>query len=73
MQRFFANFFRCGFNEHEIVIDFGQQYEDDPDPLFNTRIITTRAYAERLVELLAASLAQQEAAANEQAPRPPTM
>ena len=61
MQRAFANYFRCGFNEHEVVIDFGQQYEDDPVPVLNTRIITTRAYARRLLELLEISLAQQDA------------
>jgi len=55
----YANFFQIGFNEHEFVIDFGQQYQPGPECI-HTRIVTSPSSARTLTELLDDSLCQYE-------------
>jgi hypothetical protein len=51
----YANYFQIGFNAHEFVIDFGQQYLPDPERI-HTRIVTSPSSARTLAALLADTL-----------------
>jgi len=51
----YANYFQIGFNAHEFVIDFGQQYLPDPERI-HSRIVASPASARTLAALLADSL-----------------
>jgi len=51
----YANYFQIGFNAHEFVIDFGQQYLPDPERI-HTRIVTSPSSARTLAELLTNTL-----------------
>ena len=53
----FANYFQIGFNAHEFVFDFGQQYSPDPMRI-HTRIVTSPSSARTFMELFADSLRQ---------------
>lgn len=57
----YANYFSVGQAACEIVLEFGQCYENEEEPLAHTRIITTPLNANRLLELLSQSLRQYEA------------
>ena len=50
--RKYANYFQAGFNEFEFVIDFGEFYSDQHEPVLHTRIITNPEYARRLQDVL---------------------
>jgi hypothetical protein len=54
----YANYFEIGFNPHEVIIDCGQYYAGDAKPLIHTRLITSPAYAQSLLELLRETLYQ---------------
>jgi hypothetical protein len=56
----YANYFQVGHNAFEVIVDFGQLYEESPDVRFHTRIIMAPAYAVRLLETLAKSVAEFE-------------
>jgi hypothetical protein len=56
----YANYFQTGQNAIELVIEFGQLYADDTEPLLHTRIITTPAYAKNLLKLLQEAVALHE-------------
>jgi hypothetical protein len=49
----YANVFRVGHNEHEVILDFGQVHAEGEAETFHTRIITAAAYAKALLDLLA--------------------
>jgi hypothetical protein len=57
----YADYFQAGQNAMEFIIDFGQLYSDETVPFLHTRIVTSPAYAKKLIELLRESLAQHEA------------
>jgi Protein of unknown function (DUF3467) len=56
----YANYFQIGENALEFVIEFGQSYADEPEPLIHTRIITSPGYAVQLLSLLHDALQQYE-------------
>jgi hypothetical protein len=57
----YANYFTVGHNAFEVVLVFGQFYEDNIQPQFHTRIVTGPAYAKTLLDLLRDSLQRYEA------------
>jgi Protein of unknown function (DUF3467) len=52
----YVNYFNVGYNAFEVVVEFGQSYEGHVTPLWLTRMVTTPAYAKRLLLLLDDSL-----------------
>ncbi len=48
----YANCFQIGQNEFEILIDFGQSYDETGEESFHTRIVCNPFYANVLLELL---------------------
>jgi hypothetical protein len=54
----YANYFEIGFNEFELVMDFGQLYSPGTSPALHTRIITSPTYAATLLDLLRNVLAE---------------
>ena len=57
----YANYFQIGHNAIELLVEFGQSYTDDPEPLLHTRILTNPAYAKKLLILLQESMQEYEA------------
>ena len=51
MEGRYANYFKVGSNEQEVVIEFGQHHGEE-DTLMHTRIIICRAYLHALVSML---------------------
>ena len=47
----YANYFKVGFNDYEVIIDFGQHHGEE-EATMHTRIIINRAYMEALVSML---------------------
>lgn len=59
----YANYFEVGHNAYEFVIDCGQLHEGAGECAYwHTRIITSPAYAKRLLATLATSVGQYEQA-----------
>jgi len=56
----YANYFEVGSNHFELIIDCGQYYAGCPAPVIHTRIITSPAYSQGLIDSLARALAQRE-------------
>jgi hypothetical protein len=56
----YSNYFQAGFNEFELVIEFGEFYSDHPEPSLHTRVITSPEYAKRLLAVLREALQQHE-------------
>ncbi|HTS26569.1 MAG TPA: DUF3467 domain-containing protein [Bryobacteraceae bacterium] len=56
----YANYFNIGYNAFEVVVECGQSYEGQSGPLWHVRMVTTPAYAKRLLELLKDSLDRYE-------------
>ncbi len=56
----YANLFRVGHNEYEMILDFGQVDPDGITEAFHTRIITAAANGRALLELLADAVATHE-------------
>jgi hypothetical protein len=54
MEGRYANYFKVGFNDQEIVMDFGQHHGGE-ESLMHTRIIICRAYLPTLIAMLEAS------------------
>jgi hypothetical protein len=54
----YANYFEIGFNQFELVIDFGQMYSPDSIPALHTRMITSPSYGRALLELLSNALTE---------------
>ena len=57
----YANYFSVGHSAFEVIIDFGQFYEDASQPQLHTRIVMSPAYANGFLALLRESLRQYEA------------
>jgi hypothetical protein len=54
MEGHYANYFKVGFNDQEIVIDFGQHHGGE-EALMHTRIVICRAYLPTLITMLEAT------------------
>jgi hypothetical protein len=51
MEGHYANYFKVGFNDREVVIDFGQHLGGE-ETLMHTRIVICRAYLATLITML---------------------
>lgn len=47
----YANYFKVGFNDYEVILDFGQHHGEE-EAMMHTRIIINRAYMEALISML---------------------
>jgi hypothetical protein len=56
----YANHFHIGHNAFEVVLQFGQFYEGDKQPVMHTKIVTSPAYASMLLQLLGVAMSQYE-------------
>lgn len=56
----YANNFSIGHNAYEVILQFGQFYEGNENPVMHTTIVTSPAYAKRLLRLLEEAMAQYE-------------
>jgi len=56
----YANFLVVGHNAFEFVMDFGQLYQGNEEPVMHTRLITTPAYAKAMLDTLRSSIEQFE-------------
>ena len=56
----YANNFSVGHNAYEVILQFGQFYEGYENPVMHTTIVTSPAYAKRLLRLLEEAMAQYE-------------
>jgi len=52
----YANHLEVGCNEEEVVMDFGQVFDDEA-PLTHTRIVTQPVFARQMMRILRESLA----------------
>jgi hypothetical protein len=62
----YANYFRVGRTGFEIVLDFGQYYAGEQGPDYHTRIVTSPAYANTLLDLLKDSLERNDTSSDEE-------
>jgi hypothetical protein len=53
----YANHFNVGFNAFEVILQFGQSYEGT-QTMMHTRIVTSPAYADTLLQLLTQAMEQ---------------
>jgi hypothetical protein len=56
----YANHFELAFTESEFLLDFGQSYDREKEPLIHTRIILTPLSAKALFAMLHDLLEQYE-------------
>ena len=56
----YANHFSIGHNAFEVILQFGQFYEGNGQPVMHTRIVTGPAYAQILQQLLNRALKEYE-------------
>ncbi len=54
MEGHYANYFKVGFNDQEVVIDFGQHLGGE-ETLMYVRIVICRAYLSTLITMLEAT------------------
>jgi len=54
----YANHFYIGHNAFEVILQFGQFYEGNSQPVMHTKIVTSPAYAESLLQLLSRTIEQ---------------
>ncbi len=54
----YANYFSVGNADCEVVLEFGQYYQGDEQPMPHTRIIVSPINAKRLLALLGETLEQ---------------
>ena len=54
----YANYFAVGYDAHEFIFDFGQNFSETDQAELHTRIITSPAYAQALLKLLDQSIAE---------------
>jgi Protein of unknown function (DUF3467) len=57
----YANYFEVGHNAFEFLLDFGQFYPGNEEPLMHTRVITSPTYAKAFLDTVRDSIAQYEA------------
>lgn len=58
MDAHYANYFHVGQNAFEVMLEFGQHYENEPAPQMHTRIVIAPAYAEAFCDLLQKALSE---------------
>jgi hypothetical protein len=58
----YANYFHVGHNAFEVMLEFGQHYEEASQPRMHTRIVAAPVYAKALLGLLQATIAEYELA-----------
>jgi hypothetical protein len=68
LQARYANVFRVGHNEHEMIFDFGQADPNGKAEAFHTRIITAAAHGKALLGLLSEAVAHHESSTDESGP-----
>jgi len=56
----YANYFELGYTQFEIILAFGQCFENAPAAPCHTRIITSPTYAKTLLDLLQQCLREYE-------------
>jgi hypothetical protein len=56
----YANHFYVGHNAFEVILQFGQFYEGNNQPVMHTRIVTNPAYALMLLQLLSSTMSEFE-------------
>jgi hypothetical protein len=57
----YANHFNVGFNDNEVVVDFGQAFTDRSGAVVHTRIVMSPASARALQAMLRESTGQSDA------------
>jgi hypothetical protein len=56
----YANLFRVGHNEHEMILEFGQMNPEGPGEVFHTRIVTAAAHGPALAKLITEAVEDHE-------------
>jgi len=56
----YANYFAIGHNAFEVVLEFGQHYENGAPPQVHTRIVAAPMCAKTLLDLLQTAIAEYE-------------
>jgi hypothetical protein len=56
----YANYFAVGYNAHEFIFDFGQNYSENDQAELFARIVTNPASAKAFFETLQKSISQYE-------------
>ena len=56
----YANYFQIGQNAIEFILEFGQLYTEDADPLLHTRLVTSPTYAKHLLSVLQEAIEKHE-------------
>ena len=56
----YANLFRVGQNEHEMILEFGQVGPDGSSEAFHTRIVLAAGHGSALLELIAEAVADHQ-------------
>lgn len=56
----YANLFRVGQNEHEMILEFGQVDSEGSSEAFHTRIVLAAAHGPALLELIAKAVADHQ-------------
>jgi hypothetical protein len=56
----YANYFAVGYNAHEFIFDFGQNYSENDQAELFARIVTNPAYAKAFLETFQNSISQYE-------------
>lgn len=60
LEGIYANYFAVGYNAHEFIFDFGQNYSEDDQAELFARIITNPLSAKAFFETLKKSISQYE-------------
>lgn len=57
----YANYLQIGYSQEELVLEFGQAYnESHGDPMIHTRLVTTPLFAREFLRLLEQSVQEFE-------------
>lgn len=56
----YANYLQIAFSPEEVVLEFGQTYESQGDPMIHTRLVTTPVFAREFLRLLERSVQEIE-------------
>lgn len=57
----YANYLQIGYSQEEVVLEFGQAYDESQgDPMIHTRLVTTPAFAREFLRLLKRSVQENE-------------
>jgi hypothetical protein len=56
----YANYIKIGHNAFEFILDFGQQFSQDSQVQFHTRVVTGPKYAKEFLGILSEAVSQYE-------------